>query len=621
MATELKVLNLRNCRSLRRIPDLSTFESLEILILAYCSNLEEIHPSIGDIKTLVSLDASYCTILKALPAGIEIEELPESIGSMKELKTLNAKGCRLLARIPSSIGELASLQSLSLRRCSSLTEIPDSIGKLASLTELNLGYTSITKLPKSIGNMPNLRILKIIGTHVTELPDAIGKLAKLQRLGARECRKLERLPSNICELVSLEELSLDFSGISNMPESISKLSSLKKLSVACCEKLREIPELPSGLKDLAITCQRPPLPNLSQLSRLKILTLCNCPWLERVPELPVGLLQLNITDCGKLKAFTNVSNLKHLPYLELHNCFDLAEVTGLEGSHCLSNLPAGQCPKISQVDGIEDSSTLMSPKASQLDGSLDLSDSKILQRMDAGASCANSVEIQDLDGSKSSQVSDILKCTSAGQLQDFSSFKYLSSLSVYGCNSVTEIQGPDGSESLTYLMLVLFASFQLAGILFIEIPAVIAMVQQAMQYVDQTTNLETKIELMKTLNSVGVGSFVLRSPGLCLFTYPFQEDQVPECLMQILPKRRKGLKKEAETHLSLMVVSKSLMAKIDRPMGIVSFQMTKDSNEILNSGATNLGKLLDLVEKSCHQIPKETVVHKDALRARRCLVE
>ncbi|KAI4374167.1 hypothetical protein MLD38_012192 [Melastoma candidum] len=72
---------------------------------------------------------------------------------------------------------------------------------------------------------------------------------------------------------------------------------------------------------------------------------------------------------------------------------------------------------------------------------------------------------------------------------------------------------------------------------------------------------------------------------------------------------------EAEKYLSDMVVSKSLVAKIDRPMGIASFQTTKDSNDILNSWATNLEKLLDLVEKSCHQIHKETMVHKAALRA------
>ncbi|BAT79076.1 hypothetical protein VIGAN_02188800 [Vigna angularis var. angularis] len=70
---------------------------------------------------------------------------------------------------------------------------------------------------------------------------------------------------------------------------------------------------------------------------------------------------------------------------------------------------------------------------------------------------------------------------------------------------------------------------------------------------------------------------------------------------------------EAEKHLSDMVVSKALVAKIDRPMGIVCFQRAKDSNDVLNSWAANMERLLDLVEKSCHQIHKETMVHKAAL--------
>jgi len=72
---------------------------------------------------------------------------------------------------------------------------------------------------------------------------------------------------------------------------------------------------------------------------------------------------------------------------------------------------------------------------------------------------------------------------------------------------------------------------------------------------------------------------------------------------------------EAEKHLSDMVNSKSLIAKIDRPMGVVSFRTAQDSNGVLNSWATNLEKLLDLVEKSCHQIHKETMIHKAVLKA------
>ncbi|RZR80613.1 hypothetical protein BHM03_00006668 [Ensete ventricosum] len=83
----------------------------------------------------------------------------------------------------------------------------------------------------------------------------------------------------------------------------------------------------------------------------------------------------------------------------------------------------------------------------------------------------------------------------------------------------------------------------------------------------------------------------------------------------VSPREETDRGDEAEKHLSDMVVSKALVAKIDRPMGIVCFQRAKDSNDILNSWAMNLEKLLDLVEKSCHQIHKETMIHKAVLKA------
>jgi 26S proteasome regulatory subunit N5 len=71
---------------------------------------------------------------------------------------------------------------------------------------------------------------------------------------------------------------------------------------------------------------------------------------------------------------------------------------------------------------------------------------------------------------------------------------------------------------------------------------------------------------------------------------------------------------ETEKHLSDMVVSKALKAKVDRPAGVVSFQSKQDSNDVLNSWAVSIEKLLELVEKSCHQIHKETMVHKVTLK-------
>ena len=52
--------------------------------------------------------------------------------------------------------------------------------------------------------------------------------------------------------------------------------------------------------------------------------------------------------------------------------------------------------------------------------------------------------------------------------------------------------------------MLLFANVFYVCIIF-KLKAVTAMVQQAMQYIDQTPDIETKIELIKTLNSVSAG--------------------------------------------------------------------------------------------------------------------
>jgi len=106
--------------------------------------------------------------------------------------------------------------------------------------------------------------------------------------------------------------------------------------------------------------------------------------------------------------------------------------------------------------------------------------------------------------------------------------------------------------------------------------------------------------------------FVAYEYGICTKFVSFSKNAISFSVMILVYTSYKI--QEAEKHLSDMVVSKALVAKIDRPMGIVCFQSAKDSNDILNSWAANLDKLLDLVEKSCHQIHKETMVHKAALK-------
>lgn len=69
-------------------------------------------------------------------------------------------------------------------------------------------------------------------------------------------------------------------------------------------------------------------------------------------------------------------------------------------------------------------------------------------------------------------------------------------------------------------------------------------------------------------------------------------------------------KPEAEKYLSDLVLKKTVRAKIDRPKGIVSFGERAKPDEVLSKWSGNIGKLLELLEKSCHKIAKEAQQHK-----------
>ncbi|KAJ2956329.1 hypothetical protein NQZ79_g7790 [Umbelopsis isabellina] len=62
---------------------------------------------------------------------------------------------------------------------------------------------------------------------------------------------------------------------------------------------------------------------------------------------------------------------------------------------------------------------------------------------------------------------------------------------------------------------------------------------------------------------------------------------------------------ESEEFLSKLVVSKTIHAKIDRPAGVISFQVNKSANQILNDWSNDINSLLGLIEKTCHLISKE----------------
>jgi len=67
---------------------------------------------------------------------------------------------------------------------------------------------------------------------------------------------------------------------------------------------------------------------------------------------------------------------------------------------------------------------------------------------------------------------------------------------------------------------------------------------------------------------------------------------------------------DVEKHISRLVVKGSIWAKIDRPSGIMVFKKTEHPSDILNNWASDVDSLLKVVEKTCHLIQRENMVHK-----------
>ena len=66
----LKFLDVSHSRQLRRTPDFSGMDNLEMLLLNNCTNLVEVHESVIFLVKLVTLDLEDCNNLRKIPLGI-----------------------------------------------------------------------------------------------------------------------------------------------------------------------------------------------------------------------------------------------------------------------------------------------------------------------------------------------------------------------------------------------------------------------------------------------------------------------------------------------------------------------------------------------------------------------
>ncbi|XP_062173086.1 disease resistance protein RPV1-like [Alnus glutinosa] len=320
---QLTLLNLEGCKSLTSLPCNISLDSLEILILSGCWNLEKFPEIVGDMKHLKELKLDETAI----------KELPLSVGRLSGLTLLNLKGCRSLTSLPCNIS-FDSLEILILSGCRMLKKFPEIVGDMKRLKELKLDRTAIEELPLSIGRLSGLTLLNLKGCEfLTSLPCNIS-LDSLEILILSGCRMLKKFPEIVVDMKRLKELKLDRTAIEELPLSIGRLSGLTLLDLGECTSLTSLP------------C------NIS-LDSLETLILSDCWNLEKFPEIVGDMkrlkeLKLDGTaieelplSVGRLSGLTllNLKGCKSLTSLPCNISLDSLEILILSGCRKLKKFP------------------------------------------------------------------------------------------------------------------------------------------------------------------------------------------------------------------------------------------------------------------------------------------
>jgi predicted DNA-binding WGR domain protein len=221
--------------------------------LLQCENLERLHLFRGLAGAIpLPADLGRLSRLRTLElGGLGFEELPPSLGDLGRLEKLDLSYAHRLRTLPRTIGRLKALTTLAASY-SSLAELPAEIGELSSLRELNLGQTPLTEVPPQLWNAGELRTLRL-PDGVVDLPPGVNRLRKLEILAisgqalltiAAELPRLQtlrelwvvgkamQLPEEVAELASLTVLAASHLGLTRLPARLGTLAELTRLAVA-----------------------------------------------------------------------------------------------------------------------------------------------------------------------------------------------------------------------------------------------------------------------------------------------------------------------------------------------------------------------------------------------------
>jgi Leucine-rich repeat (LRR) protein len=217
-------MEFSDCKFLRKFPDMSNIPNLEKLTIENCTNLTEVHHSIGFLDNLVSLTISQCSKLESLPR----------IMKLRSLQYLDLEGCSTLQNFPEIECQMESLRCINLGH-TALKELPSSIRYITRLTDLNLeGCKNLMSLPSTIHLLEDLKTL--ILADCKKLEEILELPPDIEVVNAAGCISLERFPEvlkrfdgNTCDLPGLVyvDLSRCHKLLENMENDVQKFFSVK----------------------------------------------------------------------------------------------------------------------------------------------------------------------------------------------------------------------------------------------------------------------------------------------------------------------------------------------------------------------------------------------------------
>ena len=325
----LKYINLKSSLKFFETPDFTKIPILEKLVLEDCINLREIHPSVGVHKKLTLLNLKGCKNLRSLSRKFETESLeililskcsnlnriPEFGENMEHVLELYLDGTAI-TKLPTSIGHLICLALLNVRDCKNLMSLPSTFFSMKSLKDLNLsGYS---KLLENLWNAKSVEELDVSGTIIRQMPSTNARFKTFKKIAfsgfqlrpsmLRNSDPMALLSSSLFGFCSLTSLKLIYCNLKTIPSDIGCLFSLEELYLSG-NNFDCLPE------------------SIAQLPMLKYLGVVNCKNLRLLPELPLSIGLICGSGCSSLETMPNLlkPNFSCEPELVLLNCSKLVD--------------------------------------------------------------------------------------------------------------------------------------------------------------------------------------------------------------------------------------------------------------------------------------------------------